>query len=86
VTPPVDSAEVASRSARHDLVNRDIETVELRIAGVLGRAHQAALAAGAPGEARAILDLAQSFARELAKADSGFDRMAFLEAVMEDAS
>jgi hypothetical protein len=64
----------------------DMETVEQRIAGVLGRAHQEALAGGAPDEARAILDVAQSFADELAAADSGFDRLAFLEAVTEDAS
>jgi hypothetical protein len=63
----------------------DIGYVEMRIAGVLGRAHRAALVRGEPGEARAILDIAHSFAAELAADDSGFDRMAFLDAVMEPA-
>jgi hypothetical protein len=86
VSPPIDSAEVVARSANQDLGERDIKVVEQRIAQVLGRVHQSALAAGTPGEARAILNVAQTFADELAAADSGFDRMAFLEAVMEDAS
>jgi ABC-type transporter Mla subunit MlaD len=61
-------------------------TVDQLIARVLGRAHQAAMALDAPDEARAILDLAQSFADELAGADPRFDRLAFLVAVTDDRS
>jgi hypothetical protein len=64
----------------------DMGYVELRIAQVLGRMHRAALAAGEPHEARAILDMAHSFADELADDDAGFDRMAFLRTVTEDPS
>jgi hypothetical protein len=86
VNPPVGSADVVGRSANHDLVDLGIETVERFIAGVLGRAHQTAIALGAPDEARAILDVAQLFADELARAGSGFDRLAFVAAVTEDPS
>jgi hypothetical protein len=41
---------------------------------------------GEPDQARAILDVAQSFADELASADTGFDRLAFVAAVTEDVS
>jgi hypothetical protein len=53
---------------------------------VLRRAYLAALAVGEPDQARAILDVAQSFADELASADAGFDRLAFVAAVTEDGS
>jgi hypothetical protein len=67
-------------------VNPAFAPVDQFIARVLHRAHQAAIAVDAPGEARAILDVAQSFAEELATASPGFDRMAFVAAVTEDVS
>jgi hypothetical protein len=75
VNPPSASPEVIDRSA-----------IEQFIARVLHRCHQAALAVGEPDEARAILDVAQSFADELARAHAGFDRAAFVGAVTEDVS
>ena len=68
----------------HDVVELGIEAIDQFIAGVLARAHRAALAGGEPAEARAILDVAQLFADELATAVADFDRMAFLVAVMDD--
>jgi len=67
-------------------LERDLEAVEQFIARVLHRAHQAALAVGAPEEARAILDVAESFADELATKLAGFDRVAFVGVVTEEAS
>ena len=61
-------------------------TVEQFITRVLHRAHQAALVVDAPDEARAILELAQAFADEMATAITGFDRTAFIAAVTEDVS
>jgi hypothetical protein len=75
VNPPSASPEVIDRSA-----------IDQFIARVLHRSHQAALAVGAPDEARVILDVAQSFADELVRADAGFDRLAFVAAVTEDVS
>jgi molybdopterin converting factor small subunit len=86
VNTPIGSAEVAGRYAESALLDLDIEAVDQFIAGVLRRAHRAALAVGEPAEARAILDVAQLFADELATAVSDFDRMAFLAAVIDDGS
>ena len=86
MNPPAESVEVVGRYVNRDLVDRGIEAVEQWIARVLGRAHQEAMATGAPDEARAILDVADAFADELARADSGFDRVAFLMAVTKDPS
>ena len=72
--------------AMHHLVDLGTEAVDHLIARVLRRAHQAAMAVGEPGEARAILDVAQSFADELATALAGFDRLAFVAAITEDMS
>lgn len=85
MNPPIESPE-RGRSAEHDLADLDIQYVELRIAQLLGRLHQAALTAGEPDKARGILNVAHSFADELAKDDQGFDRPAFLEAIMRDPS
>lgn len=82
MNPRVATPELIDRSIAPDLVAMD--TVEQFIARVLRRAHQAALAVAAPDEARAILDLAQSFADELATALAGFDRVAFVAAITED--
>ncbi|MFL5840554.1 MAG: hypothetical protein ACJ77Z_08910 [Thermoleophilaceae bacterium] len=86
MNPSIDSAQLVGRYAKRDRVDVGTEAVDHLIARVLGRAHQAALAVRAPDEARAILDVAQAFADELATADSGFDRLAFLEAITEDPS
>jgi hypothetical protein len=67
-------------------VNPSIAPADQLITRVLGRAHQSAIAGGAWDEARAILDLAQSFADELATTNPGFDRVAFVAAVTEDLS
>jgi hypothetical protein len=75
---------VNSPSAIHEVI--DHSAIDQFIARVLHRSHQAALAVGAPDEARAILDVAQSFADELARAQAGFDRVAFVAAVTEDVS
>jgi uncharacterized protein with PhoU and TrkA domain len=85
VKPPAASPEVMDRSAEHDLAELGMN-VERFIARVLRRAYLAALAVGEPDQARAILDVAQSFADELASADAGFDRLAFVAAVTEDGS
>jgi hypothetical protein len=49
------------------------------IARVLRRAHGDA----EPDDARAILDVAHSFADEIAAADPQFDRLPFIEAAVE---
>jgi hypothetical protein len=86
VNSAIHAVEIFDPYAKHEAADLGIESADGLIARVLCRAHQAAMAAGAPDEARAILDVAQSFAHELAAADSGFDRLAFLEAVTEDPS
>jgi hypothetical protein len=65
------------------LIAGDPAAVELWIANVLGRAHRTAEELGAPDEARAILNVAYSFADALAIADPQFDRMRFMQAAME---
>jgi hypothetical protein len=62
------------------------EAAEQLIARVLRRAHGTAEALDRPNEARAILDVAQSFADELATADLHFDRLRFIEDATEDPS
>jgi hypothetical protein len=84
--PPTANSGVIDRSAEHDRVEVGIDTVGRFIARVLRRAHLAALAVGEPDQARAILDVAQSFADELASADARFDRRAFVAAVTENMS
>jgi hypothetical protein len=86
VNPYASSAEVVGGCARHHLVDLGTEAVDHLIARVLRRAHHAAMAVGAPGEARAILEVAQSFADELATTLAGFDRVPFVAAVTEDVS
>lgn len=58
-------------------------TDELLIAGVLRRAHQAADDLGRPREARLILQVAHSFADELATAIPQFDRLEFIRAATD---
>jgi hypothetical protein len=57
-----------------------------KVAEVLGRAHRTAEAANEPGEARAILGVAHSFADELAAARGDFDREGFIREIMKAAS
>jgi hypothetical protein len=62
------------------------ETVDQLIARVLGRAHRAMEAHDAPEEARAILQVAHSFADELTTLDPRFDRLEFIKEVTADPS
>jgi hypothetical protein len=64
----------------------DPETVDQLIARVLGRAHRTMEAHDAPNEARAILQVAHSFADELATLNPRFDRLDFIKDVTEDPS
>ena len=59
------------------------ETVDELIARVLRRAHGTMEALNAPGEARAILHVAHSFADELATLDPRFDRLRFIKDATE---
>jgi hypothetical protein len=62
------------------------ETVDQLIARVLRQAHGTMDALGAPGEARAILHVAHSFADELATLEPEFDRLQFIKDAMGDPS
>jgi hypothetical protein len=62
------------------------ETVDELIARVLRRAHGTMEALNAPGEARAVLHVAHSFADELATLDPRFDRLQFIKDATEDPS
>jgi hypothetical protein len=68
------------------LVQGDAVAVEELIAHVLCRAHRMAEAFNAPNEARAILQVAHSFADELATTNPRFDRLRFIRAATEDPS
>jgi hypothetical protein len=59
------------------------ETVDELIARVLSRAHRTMEARNAPDEARAVLEVAHSFADELATLDPRFDRLRFIEDATE---
>ena len=77
---------VVGRYIDHALVKGDAEAVDRFVARVLRRAHQSAEARNAPNEARAILDVAQTFADELIASNPGFDRFGFVEAATESPS
>jgi hypothetical protein len=62
------------------------ETVDELITRVLRRAHGTMEAQGMPGQARAVLHVAHSFADELATLDPGFDRLQFIKDVTADPS
>jgi hypothetical protein len=64
----------------------DTEAADQLIARVLHRARIEANALDDPDEARAILDVAQSFADELSTANPRFDRLRFIKAATEDPS
>ena len=83
---PADTGEVTARYVDDALVLGDPMAVEQLIADVLGRAHRTAEALNAPNEARAILEVAHSFADELATMNPRFDRMRFIHAATTDPS
>jgi hypothetical protein len=64
----------------------DPVAVEQLIADVLCRAHRTAEELDAPNEARAILEVAHSFADELAITNPCFDRLRFIRAATEERS
>jgi hypothetical protein len=64
-----------------DLDPEEPVPVEEYIADVLRRAHRTAEAVRGPDEARAVLNVAQMFAEDLAKSNPGFDRVEFIEAI-----
>jgi hypothetical protein len=64
----------------------DPVAVEQLIADVLCRAHRTAEELDAPNEARAILEVAHSFADELAVTNPRFDRLRFIRAATEERS
>jgi hypothetical protein len=66
------------------LVQADPVSVERLIARVLCHAHRTAEELDATNEARAILEVAHSFADELATMNPQFDRMQFIEAATAD--
>jgi hypothetical protein len=68
------------------LVQADPVAVEQLIARVLCRAHRTAEELDATNEARAILEVAHSFADELTTMNPQFDRMQFIEAATADLS
>jgi hypothetical protein len=65
-------------------LERTPEAVDQLIARVLNRAHRTMEAYNSPGEARAVLHVAHSFADELATLDPRFDRLQFIKDVTED--
>jgi hypothetical protein len=65
------------------LVEGETGAVDQLIARVLSRAHLTAMALDEPNEARVILDVAESFADELATTDPRFDRVGFIQAATE---
>jgi hypothetical protein len=67
-------------------IEKPHETVDQLIARVLRQAHGTMDALGAPGEARAILHVAHSFADELATLDPRFDRLQFIKDATGDPS
>jgi hypothetical protein len=71
----------------HYLITDDdalAEEVIGKISEVLGRGHRTAMAAGETNEARALLNIAHSFANELAEARSDFDRERFIREIVEE--
>ena len=83
---PVHRPTVAGRSMIDARVEMDTEAIDQLIARVLRRATLEANALDDRDEARAILDVAHSFADELATADPRFDRLRFIEDATEDRS
>ena len=61
--------------------NAFAEEVIGKLVEVLGRGHRSAVAADEPAAARAILEVAHEFAKELAGARADFDRMRFIREI-----
>jgi hypothetical protein len=66
------------------VVAEEPPAVDEFVAGVFHRAHRSAIEMHARDEARAILDVAQRFADELAKTDVSFDRLRFISAATDE--
>jgi hypothetical protein len=79
-----ESSETTRRFANELLVADEPLAVDEFVARVLDQAHQAACANNAPEEARVVLGLAHLFADELAKTNSRFDRLRFIQAAIEE--
>ena len=60
------------------------EAVREFVARVLQQAHHTAEDQGEPGEARAVLGVAQMFADEMTAAEPGFDRLGFVTAATDE--
>ena len=82
--PAEQGTETTRRFANELLVAGEPLAVDEFVARVLDQAHQVACANNAPDEARVILGLAHLFADELAKTNSRFDRLRFIEAATEE--
>ncbi len=80
----VTTTDTRRRFANELLVAGEPLAVDEFVARVLGRAHRAACAHAEPDEARVILELAHLFADELATTNVRFDRLRFIEAVIEE--
>jgi hypothetical protein len=78
------AGKIADPFARHPRLAGEHRTVEEFIAHVLHRAHHAAQASDAPGEARTVLRLAQLFADELSAISEEFDRLRFIHAATHE--
>jgi hypothetical protein len=78
--PAADSPEIATEI----LEGGEPLAIDQFIAGVLRRAHQTVEPLRAPSEARTILRVAHLFADDLEHTDLPFDRLPFIEAVMEN--
>jgi hypothetical protein len=74
---------LATETPMRVVAGRDRLAADDLIAYVLRRAHRAAESLDAPDEARAILNLAHSFADELAVGDPQFDRLGFIQTVTD---
>jgi hypothetical protein len=85
-TGNMNSGEAVRRFMDGGLVQGDAVAVEELIAHVLRRAHRMTEAFNAPNEARAIVQVAHSFADELATTNPRFDRLRFIRAATEDPS
>jgi broad specificity phosphatase PhoE len=78
--PAAESPEIATEVFKRG----EPLAIDQFIAGVLRRAHQTVEPLRAPSEARTILRVAHLFADDLEQTDLPFDRLPFIEAVMED--
>jgi hypothetical protein len=86
-TPPAVVHRIDDTDSFENALLRDASSaIEQLIARVLRRAHRTAERYDAPTDARTILQVAHSFADELAVADPDFDRPRFIHTVTGAAS